>query len=63
MGISQRMFTPRSFKSSNRAVIALKSPSIEKFRGKISYTTELRSQSGDLRVLELDESAPETTVD
>src|SRR5260221_14029023 len=55
--MSQRMSTPRSFNSCNRPVIPLKSPSLEKFRVKIAYTTELLSQSGDLRALGPDDSA------
>src|SRR5260221_12357428 len=60
--MSQRMSTPKSFNSSNRPVIPLKSPSLEKFRVKISYTTELRSQSGDLRALGPDDSASAPTA-
>src|ERR1035441_2270998 len=46
MGISQRMVTPRSFNSSRRAVMPLKLPSLEKLRGKISYTTPSRPHGG-----------------
>src|SRR5664279_5875014 len=46
MGISQRMVIPRSFSSSRRAVMPLKLPSLEKLRGKISYTTPSRTHCG-----------------
>ena len=46
MGINQITSAPRSLSSANRRVTPARLPSLEKARGKTSYTTAEASQSG-----------------
>jgi len=49
MGISQRIFAPKSFSSSSRAVIAFKSPAAEKFGGNFVHHRALQPVRGRTR--------------